>query len=139
MKISEISSRKQFLMENFGEEIDYIEWYVTPPLLGPYPHPYYIFEVHPVYEDLECFIYGYFITSTEENEYLLYWYSNGEPYMIYITPGSEGTILQTTNVAINKSAPLYYGDNAYIVALNPIGDSQLYQVGLLVGTYKIVK
>ena len=88
----------------------------------------------------DVYIYGYFISAEEENEFVVGWLNNGTFYTKRIQFPSKGTLYFVDNVAINEGYPANYrqGDPYDGIAIynvnagtgNPTGGA-VYQAGLL--------
>jgi len=136
MKFSSVGSRDEYCMNNLGIEVYELYWMHSDVYVGPYPHPYALQQYTPN-DGFELYLYGFVLTATEQNDFAIMWSSGGTAKQLYINCGSEGTTIYTSKVAINKGTPVQYNDYLAIVAVNNVGNMQLYQSALLVASKKI--
>jgi len=79
------------------------------------------------------FIYGYFISASEANQFELRWRSGGVSRAIRIVFGGGGTVHAASLVAINEGLPADPGTTISIVNVNAGAAGSVYQAGLLIG------
>jgi hypothetical protein len=79
------------------------------------------------------FIYGYFISASEANQFEIRWTSGGVPRAIRIVFGSMGSAHAASLIALNEGLPADAGTTISIVNINAGASGSTYQAGLLIG------
>jgi hypothetical protein len=79
------------------------------------------------------FIYGYFISASEENQFEIRWTSNSISRAIRIVFVGGGTIHAASLISLNEGLPADPGTTVSIVNINAGGSGSRYQAGLLIG------
>jgi hypothetical protein len=77
------------------------------------------------------FIYGFFITAGEANDFKINWTSGGVAYSRRIVLGSKGSVQYVDFVALNEGLPADSGTTITITNINAGGVGQVYQAGIL--------
>jgi hypothetical protein len=80
------------------------------------------------------YIYGFFISAGEGNDFKLNWTSGGVVYSKLIMFPSKGTLHFTDIVALNEGLPADPGTSITITVVNDGSTGAVYQAALLVAT-----
>jgi hypothetical protein len=80
---------------------------------------------------LNGYIYGFFISTQEANNFLLNWVSATVAYAKRIVYGAAGAVEAVDGVAINEGLPADAGSNITITNVNAAGAGMIYQANLL--------
>jgi hypothetical protein len=79
------------------------------------------------------FIYGYFISASEANQFEIRWASGGVTRAIRVVFGGGGSVHAASLIALNEGLPADPGTTISIVNINAGGAGDVYQAGLLIG------
>jgi hypothetical protein len=79
------------------------------------------------------YIYGFFISCSEANHFLLNWVSGGVAYSKRIIFGGAGTTEVVDLIPINEGLPADTGTDITITNVNVAGVGTVYQANLLYG------
>jgi len=79
------------------------------------------------------YIYGFFISSQEANDFLLNWTSGSAAKSKRIIFGGSGTVENVDGIAMNEGLPADAGSNITITNVNAGGAGKVYQANLLYG------
>jgi hypothetical protein len=79
------------------------------------------------------FIYGYFITATEANQFEIRWTSSAAARAIRIVFVAGGSVHGASLIALNEGLPADAGTTISIVNISAGASGNVYQAGLLVG------
>jgi hypothetical protein len=77
------------------------------------------------------FIYGFFISAGEANDFKINWTSGGVTYSRRIVLGSKGSIQYTDFIAFNEGFPADAGTTITITNVNAGSAGIVYQAGIL--------
>ena len=77
------------------------------------------------------YIYGFFISCQEANNFLINWTSGGVTYSKRIVFGASGTTEAVDLVALNEGLPADGGTDITITNVNAAGAGMVYQANLL--------
>lgn len=77
------------------------------------------------------YIYGFFTSCQESNDFLLNWTSGGAAYSKRLVFGGSGVIQDVEVVALNEGLPADGGTNVTITNVNAAGAGKVYQANLL--------
>jgi len=79
------------------------------------------------------YVYGFFISTQEGNNFLLNWTSGGVAYSKRIVFGAAGSLEAVDSVALNEGLPADAGTNVTITNVTAAGGGMIYQANLLYG------
>jgi len=79
----------------------------------------------------EGYIYGFFISCQEANDFLLNWTSGGAPQAKRIIFAGGGAIQDVEPIALNEGLPADPGTNITITNVNAAGVGAIYQAEIL--------
>jgi hypothetical protein len=85
-------------------------------------------------DDKTGYIYGFFISAGEGNDFRVNWVSGGVVYSKLIMFPSKGTLHFTDIVALNEGLPADPGTSITITVVNDGSTGAVYQAALLVAT-----
>jgi len=77
------------------------------------------------------YIYGFFLTAGEANDFRINWTSGGSSYSKRITFGSAGTIESIASIPMNEGLPADEETSITITVVNAAGAGVAYQANLL--------
>ena len=77
------------------------------------------------------YIYGFFISAQEANNYLINWTSGGVAYSKRLVFGAAGSVEDVNIIAINEGLPADAGTNITITNVTIAGAGIIYQANLL--------
>jgi hypothetical protein len=77
-----------------------------------------------------AYIYGYYIYASEENDFRLWWYSNGKERSIRILLPGPGTVMYVNTIPINLDSPHTEG-NIILYVLNEPSPESIYKAGIM--------
>jgi len=77
------------------------------------------------------YIYGFFISAGEANDFKISWTSGGTAYSRRIVLGGKGTVLYADFVPLNEGLPADSGTAVSITNVNAGGAGVIYQVAIL--------
>jgi hypothetical protein len=77
------------------------------------------------------YIYGFFISCQENNDFLLGWTSGGIARTLRLVFGGGGVVQDVEPLALNEGLPADAGSNVTISNVNAGGAGAIYQAGLL--------
>ncbi len=78
------------------------------------------------------YIYGFFISADEGNDFKLNWASGGVAYSRRVVFSSKGTLHFVDVIALNEGLPADPGTNVTITVVNAGNGGAVYQAALLV-------
>jgi len=79
------------------------------------------------------YIYGFFITASEANQFYLQWSSGGTAYKRRIILPSAGTVHYADFVPLNEGLPADASSTVSIIVVNAGSSGSVYQAGILYG------
>lgn len=79
------------------------------------------------------YIYGFFISAGEANDFLIKWTSGGSAYQIRIPFGGTGVLEAVSKAALNEGLPADAGTDIVIQNVNAGSSGIIYQARLLYG------
>lgn len=88
---------------------------------------------HTVASDKHGFIFGFFITAQEENEFLIEWVSGGTTYSRRIIFSSAGSVEGVNDLPINSQLGADENTDIVIKNVNAGDTNKIYQACLKVG------
>jgi hypothetical protein len=78
-----------------------------------------------------AYIYGFFISTTEPNDFRINWTSGATSYSVRIPIGGKGAVHYVDFVALNEGLPANAGSSITITNVNAGGSTSVYQARLL--------
>lgn len=81
------------------------------------------------------YIYGFFISAQEGNDFLINWTSGGAAKSKRIIFGGSGSTEAVDPVALNEGLPADAGTNVTITNVNAAAGGKVYQANLLYGEF----
>jgi len=98
---------------------------VVAPLIGA------VLVTRAVTAGMVGYIYGYFVSATEGNEFLINWTSATVAYAMRLVFGAGGYVQDVETVALNEGLPADAGTNITITNVNAGAALMVYQARLL--------
>jgi hypothetical protein len=80
------------------------------------------------------FIYGFYISTDEGNDFKISWVSGGAVYSRRIVFPSKGTMHFVDVIALNEGLPADPGTSVKVAVVNAGSEGAVYQAALLVAT-----
>jgi hypothetical protein len=115
-------------LQRWGRDID-PAWVHAAEVVAPAAGTALVTQV--VGAGVSGYIYGFFISAQEANDFLINWTSGGAPYSKRIIFGGGGVVQDVETVALNEGLPADTGTNVTITNVNAAAPLKVYQANLL--------